>query len=202
LQWNAADHPKGELWTDELAREIQMEVLSSVKSVVSAMQKGMLSLPQYKSLTAYMYLSPSFHLKIGMTNNTVAVFADFVEEEVEQKSEAELDAARKVSAVEGEIVRVKLIREADVLAIKLAMQVTRKHSTGQEEAKNANKIEKKQLEAELKLANGSKKTLDDKLKAGAKTSNTAKENLVKLKPILQEFVAKRGSHCTSLVKAI
>jgi hypothetical protein len=32
LQWNDADHPKGDLWTDELTHEIQMEVLSSVIS--------------------------------------------------------------------------------------------------------------------------------------------------------------------------
>jgi hypothetical protein len=68
--------------------------------------------------------------------------------------------------------------------------------------KNANEIEKQLLEAELKLANGAKTMLDDKVKAGAKTSNTAKENIVKLKLILQEFVAKCGPHRISLAKAI
>jgi hypothetical protein len=60
--------------------------------------------------------------------------------------------------------------------------------------KNANEIEKQQLGTELKLVNGAKHMLDEKVKARAKTSKTENENLVKLKLILQEFIAKCGSH--------
>jgi hypothetical protein len=127
MQWNNVGHPKGELWTDALAHEIQMEVLSSVKAVESAKRKGILSLPQYKSFIADMFLPPSLHLQNGMTNTAVLVFADFVEEEMDHKYEAELDTARKVTVAEGGIDRVKLIREADAFAIKAPMKATQKN---------------------------------------------------------------------------
>jgi hypothetical protein len=171
LQWNDAGHPKGELWTDALVHEIQMEVLSSVKAVDSAKRKGISSLPQYKSLTADMFLLPSLHLKIGMTNTAVSVFANFVEEEVEHKSEAELESAIKVTAVEGDIDCLKLVREADALTIKSAMQGIRKNSAqvNKKLKKAKDESEKHQLDEELKVLNGAKKALDDKSKAGATT---------------------------------
>jgi hypothetical protein len=78
LQWNDADHPKGEFLTEDLAHEIHMEVLSSVNAVDSAIRKEISSLPQYKSLTSDMFLPPSFHLQSGMKNTAVAVFAIFL----------------------------------------------------------------------------------------------------------------------------
>jgi hypothetical protein len=48
----------------------------------------------------------------------VSVFAAFVEEEVEQKSEAELESARKVADEEGDIDHVNLVHEVDGLTIK------------------------------------------------------------------------------------
>jgi hypothetical protein len=47
-----------------------------------------------------------------------------------------------------------------------------------------------------------KKTLYDKIKMGVKTSQMANENHVKLKLILQEFVAKHGSHRNILDNAV
>jgi hypothetical protein len=117
LQWNYAGHPKGDLLTDALAHDIQMQVMISVKAVDIAKQKGISSLPQCKSLTADISLLPSLHLQIGMKNTAVLAFATFVEEEVEQKSEADLESARKVTAAEGDIDCVKLASEADALKI-------------------------------------------------------------------------------------
>jgi hypothetical protein len=71
-----------------------------------------------------MLLPPSLHLQMGTTNTSVVVSAVFVEKEMDQKSEAEVEDARKVTAAEGEIDRVTLVHEAEALDIKPAMQAT------------------------------------------------------------------------------
>jgi hypothetical protein len=203
LQWNDHNAERGELWTEERATYIRLNVLRH-RTVPSAERMGIASLSHYRSITIDMYLPPLLHGHMGMINTGLDVFGNFIKRQVEPIGQDEQDARKAIKGATTSVEDLMKKRDLQKIILSNLLQFKRKDISNirKELKKVTEQASKTDLLMQLALASNQKKAFYKELVDNNKHVQSSNVTLKQLTIRLAELEKQRGKPSHSIVQGV
>jgi hypothetical protein len=91
-EWTPTDHDKGELWTLATMEEVWTSISLGVTPDMSANCQGCVNVPLWTCVPINSYILPIIHTEIGIGNRLLKSFLDWVDLQIENVPDNEIEA--------------------------------------------------------------------------------------------------------------